>query len=68
MTETVTYDVVGMTCGQCKAAIERELHRIRGVEEVKVELAAHQVTVQGRGLDDERLRVAIDEAGYFVKP
>ena len=64
MIDTVTYRVPGMHCGQCKAAVERELSAVAGVEEVEVDLDAKLVIVWGRDLHDETLRAAIDEAGY----
>ena len=67
MTETITHTVLGMSCGHCKATIERALHRLPGVEEVRVDLEAKRVTVSGPTLDDKRLCEAIDEAGYLVK-
>lgn len=66
MPETVTYRVPGMTCEHCRTAIEGELRRVDGVAEVDVDLDAKRVSVRGAGLADERLRSAIDEAGYEV--
>ena len=40
--------------------------RREGVDTVDVDLEAKVVTVRGERLDDERLRAAIDEAGYDV--
>ena len=63
-TETVTYTVPGMSCGHCKAAVAEEVGEVPGVENVDVDLGTKRVTVSGTGLDDEKLRAAIDEAGY----
>jgi copper chaperone CopZ len=64
MAETMTYRVPGMHCGHCKAAVEREVGGVPGVEQVEVDLDAKLVTVRGRSLEDGALRAAIDEAGY----
>lgn len=64
MSETLTYTVPGMHCGHCKAAVSEELAAAEGVEEVDVDLETKLVVVRGEGLDDARLRAAIDEAGY----
>lgn len=64
MTETMTYRVPGMSCGHCKAAVEEALSAVEGVEEVDVELDSKFVRVRGQALADERLRAAIEEAGY----
>jgi len=64
MAETLTYRVPGMHCGHCKASVEEEVSAIEGVEAVEVDLETKLVVVHGEGLDDARLRAAIDEAGY----
>ena len=66
MSQTIAYEVHGMSCGHCKSAIEQEVHGVSGVERVSVDLEAKLVTIEGRDLDEERLRAAIDEAGYVV--
>ncbi len=58
------YTVVGMTCGHCTAAVQRELERVAGVESVEVDLDANSAIVRGSALDDAILRRAIEEAGY----
>jgi copper chaperone len=63
--KTRTYDVPGISCGHCKAAIEGEVASITGVEEVAVDVDARTVTVIGDVADGE-IRSAIDEAGYDV--
>ena len=66
MAETITYTVPGMTCDHCTRAVSSELAAVGGVENVAVDLDTKLVTVSGEGLDDERLRAAIEEAGYEV--
>ena len=64
VTETVVYRVPGMHCSHCEAAVKEELAGVGGVEAVDVDLESKIVTVHGRGLSDESLRSAIEEAGY----
>jgi copper chaperone CopZ len=46
-------------------AIREEVSEVAGVEKVDVDLGAKMVTIRGRRrLSDERLRAAIQEAGY----
>lgn len=62
---TTTYQVPGISCGHCKAAIEAEVTKVPGVERVEVDVDARTVTVSGAP-DDGDVRAAIDEAGYDV--
>ena len=64
MSETVEYTVLGMSCGHCKAAVERGLEGVAGVESVVVDLDTKRVAVTGTGLSDDALRSAIEDAGY----
>ena len=64
MSQTLTYTVLDMSCGHCKAAVSRGLLAVTGVTEVDVDLETKHVVVKGALLDDETLRTAIVEAGY----
>ena len=66
MSETVRYEVPGVHCAHCEAAIKREVEAVPGVEAVSVDLERKLVSVTGERLDDAKLRAAIDEAGYDV--
>ena len=66
MSETITYSVPGVHCSHCEAAIKREVAGVEGVEAAEVDLEGKRVSVRGTGLQDARLRAAIDEAGYDV--
>jgi copper chaperone CopZ len=44
-----------------------EVAQVHGIETVAVDLDAKIVTVTGRGVDDEAVRAAIDDAGYDVE-
>jgi copper chaperone len=66
LSETVTYDVPGVHCAHCEAAIKSELEAVAGVQAVSVDLDRKLVAIAGEGLDDAQLRAAIDEAGYHV--
>ncbi len=62
-------NVEGMSCGHCVKAVEGALSKLAGVNEAKVSLADHNVTVQ---YDDskvtvEAMKVAIEDQGYDVK-
>jgi copper chaperone len=63
-TDTKTYSVPGMTCDHCKAAIEKEILPLDGVEGVQIDIDSKKVTVTGG--DDTAIVAAIDTAGYAV--
>lgn len=62
--ETLEYVVAGMTCGHCVQAVTTEVKAIDGVADVAIDLDTKAVVVTGSGLDDARIREAIDEAGF----
>jgi copper chaperone len=67
MASTSTYTVTGMTCGHCVASVTEEIQEIDGVESVDVSLETGAVTVTSADpLDDERVRSAVEEAGYAL--
>ena len=60
-----TYEVTGMTCDHCRAAVEDHVGAVPGVTAVAVNVATGTVLVEGDA--DERLvKDAIVEAGYAV--
>jgi copper chaperone CopZ len=59
-----TYTVLAMHCGNCTAAVEREVAQVDGVESVAADLESKLVVVRGAGVDDAAVRAAIAEAGY----
>lgn len=64
--DTLRYDVPGVSCEHCRAAITAEVGTVTGVSAVVVDLDAKQVTVTGEQLDDGAVRAAIDEAGFDI--
>jgi copper chaperone CopZ len=66
-TEIVTLAVTGMTCGSCRAHVERALAGVEGVEQVSVDLAAGRAEATVTGATPEirqRLMDAVIAAGY----
>ena len=67
MATTATYNVTGMTCGDCVQAVTDELTALAGVSDVQVSLADGAVTVTSAGpLDPADVAAAVDEAGYTL--
>jgi len=67
--DKITLQVDGMSCGHCKAAVEKALKELGGVQGTEADIAAKTVTVtydaSKVGRDD--LAAAVAEAGYEVK-
>ncbi|ADG83082.1 copper ion binding protein [Thermincola ferriacetica] len=66
--KTVTLNVEGMTCGHCKASVEKALSAIEGVNSVDVDLNGKKVTVsfQADKVNEADLKKAITDQGYQV--
>jgi copper chaperone len=60
----LAYDVTGMSCEHCVAAVKAKVGEIAGVNAVDVDLAGGVVLVRGSGVDSDAVRVAIEAAGY----
>jgi copper chaperone len=67
MTEA-RFEVTGMSCGHCKAAVEGELNRLSGVERANADVGngTVEVTYDEGTVTPEDLKGAIEEAGYTV--
>lgn len=62
-----TYAVQGMTCGHCAAAVTREVTRLGGIEDVRVDVSGGTLTVRATdAVSDDAIAAAVDEAGYSV--
>jgi copper chaperone len=67
MTEK-TFNVPDMSCGHCKAAVEGGLNELPGVERADADIARGTVEVSydEGAVTTEKLKAAIEEAGYTV--
>lgn len=62
-----TYAVQGMTCGHCAASVTREVNRLEGIEDVRVDVASGTLTIRATdAVTDAAVAAAVDEAGYAV--
>lgn len=59
--------VTGMTCSHCKTNVEMNLKKLPGVEQVLVELGSGEVSIQGKSIDPNQVKTAIEEIGYTYK-
>lgn len=62
----LTLGVGGMSCGGCVLSVEKAIGRVPGVKVVRVDLARGRAEVEGDDLDGERIRAAVEDAGYEV--
>lgn len=64
----VTLQVQGMSCGHCVNAVESNVGKLDGVEQVKVNLETGKVDVsydEGK-VTVEKIKETIDDQGYDV--
>lgn len=60
------FDITGMTCSACSAAIEKNVKKIDGIEQVSVNLLGNNMTVtyQEDAVRDDAIIQAVEHAGY----
>lgn len=61
-----TYNVAGMSCDHCVAAVAAEVGELPGVSAVEVDLASGAVLVRGSEIDDDAVKAAVEQAGYSL--
>lgn len=59
----ITLSIPDMSCGHCKATVERALAEVLGAGSISVDLTARSATVSGTP-DLAPLLAALDAAGY----
>ena len=67
-TDIITLPIEGMTCASCVLRVEKALKKIDGVQDAIVNLATEQaqVKIDPSKVDFEKLKDAIERAGYSV--
>ena len=64
-TESLTFDITGMTCASCSARVEKALGKVPGVLDASVNLATEQAAVEvAQGTSAAALIAAVERAGY----
>ena len=63
-----TFKVPEMSCGHCKAAVEGELNKLKGVERSNADITERivEVSYNEDRVTSGELKGAIEEAGYSV--
>ncbi len=63
--ETIEFQVTGMSCSHCEAAIRGEVGQVPGVESIDVTSQTGKLVVTtNQPVDDALVLAAVDEAGY----
>ena len=63
---TTVFNVEGMHCSHCEAAVVRAVEEVPGVESAKASASAKTLTIQGN-VAEEDIRAAVEKAGYTFK-
>ncbi|MCI1955230.1 MAG: heavy metal translocating P-type ATPase [Oscillospiraceae bacterium] len=60
------FQVTGMTCSACSAAVERSVRKVEGVRSVNVSLLTNSMTVEygGAPVESGKIIDAVEKAGY----
>jgi len=60
------YEIQGMTCSACSAAVEKSVKKLDGINNVSVSLLTNSMTVDydESNIDDQRIFNAVSAAGY----
>lgn len=59
--------VEGMTCKHCKTNVEKALMAIDGIRLAEADPASGRVEIAGKGINEAKLKEAIEKAGYSYK-
>ena len=65
--EIKTFIVEGMFCNHCKFLVENGIKKVRGIEDVIVDVSNGQVRVSGNIIDIEEVKRAVEQSGYIFK-
>ena len=64
----LTLQIDGMSCGHCVARVEKALSKLDGVHVKRVEVGSAEIVYDPSRIPFERIRQAVDDAGYTVRP
>lgn len=64
----IDFQVLDMSCGHCVRAITAAVQAADEDAQVRVDLAARRVRIEGAQADAQALAAAIREAGYTAQP
>lgn len=59
-------NIKGMSCNHCIMHVKNALMEVEGVKNVEVYLEERYAVVEGDNLNDKKMKVEVEEAGYDV--
>ncbi len=62
----LTFEITGMTCGHCVAAVDRTLKGLEGVSAREVKIGSAEVEFDESRLSSGQIAQAIADEGYVV--
>ena len=62
--QTITIEVEGMSCENCKVKVESNLINLDQVNESNADLSQKTVELKGNNIDLEKVKIAIESSGY----
>uniref|UniRef100_A0A5B7BLT7 Putative heavy metal-associated isoprenylated plant protein 26 n=1 Tax=Davidia involucrata TaxID=16924 RepID=A0A5B7BLT7_DAVIN len=60
--------VPNLDCDGCAAKLRKALHKLKGVEEIDIEMETQKITVRGYALEEKKVLKAIKRAGKAAEP
>ncbi|KAJ0041907.1 heavy metal-associated isoprenylated plant protein 31 [Pistacia vera] len=60
--------VPNLDCEGCASKLKKALFKLKGVEEVEIEMEMQKITVRGFGLEERKVLKAIKRAGKAAEP
>ena len=58
-----TFHIPDMSCGHCKATVEKTIHALDPAAQIEFDMAARRISVES-STDAVRVETALAEAGY----
>ena len=67
MSKQLELNISGMTCGHCAMSVTKELSKLEGAAEIKVDPQAGTATLEvDESVDSSAIAAAVEEAGYSL--
>ena len=59
----ITFHIPDMSCGHCKATVEKTIHALDPAARIEFDMAARRISVESN-TDAARVKTSLAEAGY----